>query len=229
MNFKEEKQKRINYLREVYKVAKEKCPTSPTDAVFILSKADIYIALEGKDDFMNIDNDGYTIGRRLGLGQQDVDSILNYFTDRKVGYMYSTLGRFQINITQHGIMYLESLEEESFIPLQINYITTGNINSPTQFQQGLGNLNQTQTIEYTQENVKELFNLLEAAIKGLDFTLQEDINNEMNYAKRQLDKGKDIKPQLLNIGIFVKDVGMNVFANLLASPLFEVLKPMLGL
>lgn len=231
MDFKKEKENRIKFLREIYKVAKQETPTSPTSAFFGLSKTRSYNMLT--KEFRNNDEErgGYIIGEQLGLNQQEVDSIVIYFSDREIGYMSSTLGLGQFNITQRGVMYLESLEDETFIPFQIqnNHINVGDINSPTQFQQASNHSNQTQEITYSQENVNELFTLLKADFDKLSIDVREDIKSEIEYASKQLDKGKNVKTQLLNIGGLVKDVGINVFANLLASPIFEIIKPALGL
>lgn len=231
MDLKAEKQKRINYLREIYKYAKECAPTSPTSAFFGLSKTRPYNMRT--QEFGNNDEErgGYIIGEQLGLNQQEVDNIVTYFSNGDVGYMSSTLGLALFNITQRGIMYLESLEEEQFIPLQIqqNRITVGDINSPTQFQQGSTHSSQAQEITYSQENISKLFTLLKADIEKLNVELKEDLKSEMDYALRQLGKGKSIKTQLSNIGGLIKDVGINVFANLIASPIFEIMKPALGL
>ena len=51
----------------------------------------------------------------------------------------------------------------------------------------------------------------------------------MDYAIAQLERNKDIKPQLLNIGLLIKDVGISTFSNLLAAPISELIKPYLGL
>jgi rRNA maturation endonuclease Nob1 len=145
--------------------------------------------------------------------------------------MSSTLGLGQFNITQRGVIYLESLEEEPFVPIQVqnNYITLRDINSPTQFQQGTKKSTQMQEIKQASEDIKELFNLVQADIKNLSINIQDEFKSEINYAVRQLEKGKDITTQLLNVGNLIKDVGINVFANLLASPIFEILKPSLDL
>ena len=231
MDFKKEKENRIKFLREIYKVAKQEVPTSPTSVFFGLSKTRPYNMVT--KEFRNNDEErgGYIIGEQLGLNQQEVDSIVIYFADREIGYMSSTLGLGQFNITQRGVMYLESLEDEPFMPFQIqnNHINIGDINSPTQFQQGSDNSNQTQEIIYSQENINELFTLLKADFDKLSIDVREDLKSEIEYASKQLDKGKSVKTQLLNIGGLVKDVGINVFANLLASPIFEVIKPTLGL
>jgi hypothetical protein len=231
MDFKKEKENRIKFLREIYKISKEGVPTSPTSAFFGLSKTRPYnmITKEFKDN--DKERGGYIIGEQLGLTQQEVDSIVIYFSDNEIGYMRSTLGLGQFNITQSGIRYLESLEDEPFVPFQINHnqISIGDINSPTQFQQGSNHSFQTQEIAYAKENINELFVLLKSDFDKLSINVREDLQSEMEYASKQLEKGKNVKTQLLNIGGLLKDVGINVFANLIASPIFEIIKPALGL
>jgi len=52
---------------------------------------------------------------------------------------------------------------------------------------------------------------------------------EMDYALSQLKHGRDVKSQISNISRLIKDVGIGTFSNLLAAPIFEVVKPLLGL
>jgi hypothetical protein len=87
-----------------------------------------------------------------------------------------------------------------------NTINVGSVNAPAQFQQ-----NSNHSIQSVNEQIRK------------DFAM------EMDYAITQLQKDKDIKPQLLNIGALMKAVGMGTFTNLLAAPIFELIKPYLGL
>ncbi len=145
--------------------------------------------------------------------------------------MSSTLGLGEFNITQLGILFLESLEEEMFVPFQINHnnINVGDINSPALFQQGSPNSSQAQTVNYSTEDLATLFSVLKADFDKLSNELKEDLNSEIEYSLKQFDKGKSVTTQLKNIGGLIKDVGINVFANLIASPIFEAMKPALGL
>ena len=52
---------------------------------------------------------------------------------------------------------------------------------------------------------------------------------EMKYALKQLEKENDIKPQLLNIGSLISNVGLPIFTSLTSSGIFEVIKPFLGI
>ncbi|GAA4100566.1 hypothetical protein [Mucilaginibacter panaciglaebae] len=110
-----------------------------------------------------------------------------------------------------------------------NSINLGNINAPVQFQQNSENSVQTQYNYSQKDQVKELFNLLTKDIEMVNEKIRSDFAMEMNYAVAQLAKDKDIKPQLLSIGGIIKDVGIGTFTNLLASPIYEIVKPMLGL
>ena len=111
----------------------------------------------------------------------------------------------------------------------MNIITTGDINSPTQFQQDVKGSNQTQKINYTIEEIKDLFQYLKKDIETLSLAQAEDFRLEMEYALKQLERGNNAKDQLWSIGKLIKDIGINVFANLVASPIYELLKPFLGL
>lgn len=230
MTLKEEKAKRDKFLLEVYKEAKAGVPTSPTSAYFGLSKYKSYNMETGQFIANDRERGGYIIGERLGLNQTEVDSIVIYFSDRQVGYMSSTLGLGQFNITQLGVMYLESLEEEPYFPIQIhhNNISLGD-HSTAQIQQNTSNSNQTQQINYTKENVKDLLTLLKADIARLNNEQTDELTLEIENALKQLDKGKDIKSRLLTIGEIVKDIGIEVFVSLASSPLANILKPLLGI
>ena len=110
-----------------------------------------------------------------------------------------------------------------------NTINLGTINAPLQFQQNSNNSVQNQHNHYKREEVKELFELLKKDIEKLDEKIRSDFALEMDYAMVQLEKRKDITPQLLTIGELVKDVGIGVFTNILASPLSEELKHLINM
>jgi len=110
-----------------------------------------------------------------------------------------------------------------------NTIHVGSINAPTQFQQNSDHSVQTQHNQYQKADIEEAFELLKKDIAGIDKQIRDDFSMEMNYAVTQLTRDKDIKPQLLNIGNLMKQVGMGTFTNLLAAPIFEFIKPHLGL
>jgi hypothetical protein len=110
----------------------------------------------------------------------------------------------------------------------INYnISMSNINAPVQIQQKSDNATQTQNITYCAEDIKELFSRIQADINNFDVQIREDF--EMNYAIKKIEKGNDIKPQLLSLGSLITNVGLPVFTSLTSSGLFEVLKPLFGI
>lgn len=228
MNLKEEKEKRIEYLKLVYKYAKESSPISPESAFFGLSKHQ-KINLQTKE-IINNDGEkgGYIIGEQIGLSQTEVDSFVRHFSNNEIGYMSATLGLKTFNITTKGILYLETLEEDNNVSNNAINIS-GTINSPFQIQQNSNNSNQKQEIKYSEENIKEFFNLLKSELNNVDKEITEDFITEIEYAEKQISKKRDIKTQLTNIGNLMKDVGINTFANLLASPIFEMVKPFLGM
>ncbi len=231
MDLKLEKQKRIKFLFEVYKEAKKQSPVSPDSIYFGLSKTRRYNMKSQQFVDSEEERYGYIIGEKLGLAQEEVDAIVMYYCSREVRYMTSFIGMGEFAITQRGIMYLESLDEEPQIPIQINNhtIQVGDVSSPIQIQQNSNSSTQTQEIKISHTDFNEFTNLLRQDILNLSDNQKEEFNTEIEYAKKQLDKGKSISPQLKNVGGLIKDVGINVFANLLASPIYETLKPFLGL
>ncbi len=105
----------------------------------------------------------------------------------------------------------------------------GDINAPSQFQVGSPGASQNQAVKYKNENVLELFRMLQSDLDKLEDDLREDFKIEIDNAIRQLNRGKDISSRLLTIGGLMKDVGIGTLTNLIASPVFEVMKPYLGL
>jgi hypothetical protein len=231
MDLKLEKQKRIKFLFEVYKEAKKESPVSPDSVFFGLSKTRRYNMKSQQFVDSEEERYGYIIGERLGLTQDEVDAFVMYYCSREIRYMSSFIGLTEFAITQRGIMYLESLDEEPLIPVQINNNTihVGDVSSPIQIQQNSSNSSQTQNIEISQAEFNEFANMLKKDIQHLGNEHKEEFNTEIEYAQKQLAKGKSISVQLKNIGGLIKDVGINVFANVLASPIYEMLKPFLGL
>jgi hypothetical protein len=126
-------------------------------------------------------------------------------------------------INQHE-MKPKPKEQKAIITMNIE-----NINAPAQFQLNSDNSHQSQQISYSQDNIRELFDLLKKDIEKINSDLKDDFQLEIESALKQLNKGKGIGNRLLTIGTFIKDVGINTFANLVAAPIFELMKPALGL
>ncbi|MCW3117863.1 MAG: hypothetical protein JWM28_1945 [Chitinophagaceae bacterium] len=110
-----------------------------------------------------------------------------------------------------------------------NTINVGHINAPAQFQQSSDHAIQTQHNLPQKEVVNEAFELLKKDLQKMDDQIRKDFAMEMDYAVAQLVKDKDIKPQLMNIGNLIKQVGIGMFSSLLAAPAYELIKPHLGL
>jgi len=108
-------------------------------------------------------------------------------------------------------------------------LKTGDINSPLQVQINSDNSTQSQTIKYSNEDIFKLFEFLKNDLHKIENDLREDLQTEIENASKQLDKGNDIKNRLLTIGGLMKDVGIGVFTNLIASPIYQMVKPHLGL
>ena len=106
-----------------------------------------------------------------------------------------------------------------------NTINVGNINSPTQFLQNSSNSTLTQHNQVAQKNYTEMFDLLRKDIQNIDEKIRQDFAMEMEYAVSQIERGRDIQPQLSNLGKLIKEVGIGTFTNLAASPLYEYIKP----
>lgn len=110
-----------------------------------------------------------------------------------------------------------------------NTINIGDVNAPLQFQQNSNHSVQTQHNHLQKEQLKDFLEILKKDIQGVDENIRKDFAMEMDYAIVQLERERDIKQQLSTIGGLMKDVGLGTFSNLLAAPIFEILKPYLGL
>lgn len=124
--------------------------------------------------------------------------------------------------------WLESKEEKS-TSIGTYTIQTGDVHAPIQIQQNSNHSSQKQIINYTTSEINDIFSALRADIEKLDKSIREDFNLEINYAVKQLEKDNDVKPQLLNIGKLISNVGLPIFTNLISSGAFEAIKPLLGI
>jgi len=178
----------------------------------------------------------------------EIGNLLDYHLGYYVNQNNGTKEKF-IKHIKYVIMPLISKQQDKEVYLQllnewlaenqdnINYrkdniiktIQFGDINAPTQIQVDSSHSQQTQSITYSKEDISELFSLIRADLEYVRSDFKEDLKNEIENAIRYLERGKDIKSRLLTIGSLVKDIGINVFANLIASPIFELLKPALGI
>lgn len=123
--------------------------------------------------------------------------------------------------------WLKSKEEKPNIGTYT--ISTGDVHAPIQIQQNSNHSSQKQKITYNPSDVKDFFSILKNDIEKLDVSIREDFEMEMKYALKQLEKEKNIQPQLLNIGSLISNVGLPIFTSLTSSGIFEVIKPLLGL
>ncbi|MCX2585667.1 hypothetical protein [Pedobacter sp. MR22-3] len=110
-----------------------------------------------------------------------------------------------------------------------NTINVGNVNAPLQFQQNSDHSVQTQHNHLQKDQIKDFLEILKRDIQQVDESIRKDFAMEMDYAIVQLGRDRDVMPQLSTIGGLMKDVGIGTFTNLLAAPIFEVVKPYLGL
>ncbi|WP_400263118.1 hypothetical protein ACFX5U_08640 [Sphingobacterium sp. SG20118] len=139
-------------------------------------------------------------------------------------------GEIRIDLLEKWIeMKIPSVQVPRENSIVNNTIQMGNINAPIQFQQNSNNSVQTQHNQYQLDDIKTFFDLLSKDIQNLDKKIREEFCLEINYASTQLVKDKDIQPQLINIGSLMKEIGLGVFSNLIASPVFEYIRPSLGL
>lgn len=230
MSIQKDKENRNKYLIAVYEEAKKHSPTAPTSILFGLSKYN-KINLKTREIINNDEEKGgYILGEQIGLNKEEVDAIVYYCAGKNVGYLGSFLGMQQFHLTDLGIQYLENLENEKEVYKMNTFNISGTLNnSPIQLQQNSNNSNQIQNLSYSESDLKEFFELLKSELENLPSDIADEINTEIEYAEKQIEKKRDIKTQLLNIGNLIKDVGINTFANLLASPIFEMVKPFLGM
>lgn len=104
-----------------------------------------------------------------------------------------------------------------------------NINAPTQIQINSPYSTLNQEITYSNQDIIDFFEQIKLEIQNIENEIKDELLIEINTASKNLNKGKNINSRLLTIGSLMKDIGINVFANLAATPIFILIKPYLGL
>ena len=132
------------------------------------------------------------------------------------------------------IDYLEDLGEqpETATAFTSNMINISGVEtSAFQFQQGTEGSSQQQHAEISTNDFNKFCELIETDLKSARITeaIKTEILEELEYAKKQHNRKGPIVEQLKNIGGFIKKIGIGVFTSLAASPLFEIIKPHIGL
>ena len=226
------KKNRIEYLRAIYTKAKEQDPVNPISLRFGLSKYGKLV--DGHVELNENESGGYMIGETLGLTKTEVDAIVIHYCSLERQYLSSGLGMRMVGITQRGIDYLEHLDEqpESATAFTSNVINISGVeNSAFQFQQGTEGSSQQQHAEISTNDFNKFCELIETDLKSAKITeaIKTEILEELEYAKKQHTRKRPIVEQLKNIGGFIKKIGIGVFTSLAASPLFEIIKPHIGL
>lgn len=120
-------------------------------------------------------------------------------------------------------------ETNEKIVTTMNIINTGDINSPTQFQQNSTNSSQKQEVEIKNANTKEFLEILKKEVSEMKSEISEELKLEINYAINQHNKGKDTSVQIQNITKLMKDIGIGIFTNILSNPVSDFIKPLLGI
>lgn len=174
----------------------------------------------------------------------DLEKVLNYHLE----YYLNQNNSKKIFIKHIKYVIIPIIDKKKRYNIQIDLITdwinqqmgknkenksnitlkTGDVNSPIQFQINSDNSSQSQTLNYSSEDIIKLFEVLKNDLDKLDKNLREDLQTEIENAKKQFEKGKDIKTRLLTIGELIKDIGIGVFTSLVSSPIYELMKPLLG-
>lgn len=112
-------------------------------------------------------------------------------------------------------------------------ISIGEINAPTQITVNSDNSLQYQQLSFSKEDIIEFIQELKKDINSskeeLKTELKDEFQNEINNTLKQLNNNEDVSGRLLTIGTLIKDVGIGVFTNLISSPIFEAMKPLLEL
>jgi len=75
----------------------------------------------------------------------------------------------------------------------------------------------------------EFYKLLKSDLSEKNSEEVNDLNKELERTKELLEKGKDVKNRFPVIGDLMKDISINTFASLIASPIYETVKPLLGI
>lgn len=129
-----------------------------------------------------------------------------------------------INAIENWITMKDTKTNNSTYSVQI-----GTLNAPFQLQQNTQNSNQSLEIQNKDESIKEILECLKKDIINLNEENRESLSTEIAYTLKQLERGRDIKLNLLDIGSQIKEIGMSFFVNLASSGVFEIIKPSLGL
>ena len=111
----------------------------------------------------------------------------------------------------------------------VNKLNIGDINAPTQILIDSNGAVQNQTVNYSKESILELFELIKTDLIDMQSEFKDDLLTEVENATKHLKNNKDITSRLKTIGGLIKDIGINVFANLAAAPLYDNIKPLLGM
>lgn len=224
MSFAAEKKTRDAFLFALYQEAKKANPSCPEAARIGFSKFLFYNPAKGQVVNNDHERGGYIIGERLGLSESQVDAFLHRFQDDN--HMELTMGFHLGNLTSRGIRYLERLEIEPTlsVPSKTNNITIHNGSGTVQIQNESNHSNQIQEINPTRQDMEKIFALIEKDIAHLPETEKQAFTVEMDYARKQMERGKSPKPQFLNIGELIQQYGPAVMTSLYASIIWDTFK-----
>lgn len=193
---KKQLEEKNNFLKRAYENAIEYAPSSP----------------------LSVTIKPIEFGKSIGYDMDTTRRIVNELVDDN--YLTSTLGMGMIMITKNGLNYLREVEMQNTAIPNFN-INVGN-NSNVQFQQG--NINSTQNL-YIDKNEKEEYEKFSNEIKNnfdlitnyLDSNSKEDLDIEIQYLDKNLNRRNPKKELVKNIVSNVFDILKSVPANIIAN------------
>lgn len=175
--------------------------------------------------------------KSLGIDNDTAIRILNWLFKRQ--YISSPLGGKIFCVTVNGLSFLE---EESVASVATNTTNNYTVNNTNHGEGSISSQIQQNVTEGTQhldarkegvslETVSEFLSILQAEVsEKLDEENEEvkDLQLNIDYAKREISKGRLPKEQLFNIGQTIGAVGTSVLANIIAHPITAQIAPLLG-
>ena len=208
MQIRDLNEKRIAYLQAVAEAALEYAPDAPFSACFGLWDE------HSGSTSANERPAGFVIGENLGLSKQEVKSIVLQLASQPLHYLQATLGLRQFYLTPDGLEYVLSLGKgmASGISITNNSIVMGD-NANASIHQGYfsseGDINGGQHFQ-----IVAVMGYIIQSLSMAEGESADELRAEANNLKRDVERGRDIGPRGKILGRLLKEMGMELPANL---------------
>lgn len=194
---------RDSYLKAILSAATRTYPASPTSKPVIMWEGEESYFFRGSDPTPHPRTEAFLIGEAIGLSPDVVKRCVNELIN--LGFIQTPMGLSHFRLTQAGIEYVLQQGERKDNPLNLthNTIVMGD-NAKATIQQGT--FTQSALDGELVSSIRTFMLILPGLIGHLEPDQANEIRDEIDRLKRDLEKGREVGPRGKVFGAMLKEM-----------------------